>query len=63
MKYCETRSEETDYYSWAHTLEEQIQGQISAGFIISGFYEDRGCAVLDKYINTSIATKAIKWDL
>ena len=45
-------------YSWGHTLEEQIQGQISAGFLIAGFYEDRGCALLDKYINTSMATKA-----
>jgi ubiquinone/menaquinone biosynthesis C-methylase UbiE len=25
---------------YAHTLEEQIQGQIDAGFVISGFYED-----------------------
>ena len=47
-------------YSWGHTLEEQIQGQISAGFVITGFYEDRGCALLDKYINTSMATKAVK---
>ena len=54
---------EAEGYSWAHTLEEQIQGQISAGFIISGFYEDRGCAVLDKYINTSIATKAVKGEI
>lgn len=51
---------ESDGYVWSHTLEDQIQGQIRAGFAIIGFYEDRGNGVLDRYINTSIATKAIK---
>lgn len=51
---------EAEGFSWGHTLEEQIQGQISAGFVIAGFYEDRGCALLDQYINTSMATKAVK---
>lgn len=47
---------------YAHTLEDQIQGQIDAGFVISGFYEDDfgGERILDKYIKTFIATKAIK---
>ncbi len=47
-------------FSWGHPIEEQIQGQISAGFVIAGFYEDRGCWLFDNYINTSMATKAIK---
>jgi len=47
-------------YSWGHPIEDQIQGQISAGFVIAGFYEDRGCWMFDKHINTSMATKAIK---
>ena len=51
---------EKDGYIWSHTLEDQIQGQIEAGFAIIGFYEDIGGSVLDKYINSSIATKAIK---
>ncbi len=51
---------ESDGYLWSHTLEEQIQGQIDAGFAIVGFYEDTGGTALDKYINSSIATKAIK---
>lgn len=51
---------ESGGYSWGHTLEDQIQGQIEAGFAIIGFYEDRGGSVLDKYISTSIATKASK---
>lgn len=51
---------EVDGYMWSHTLEDQIQGQIEAGFAIIGFYEDIGGSALDKYINSSIATKAIK---
>lgn len=51
---------EADGYIWSHTLEDQIQGQIDAGFAIVGFYEDKGGTVLDQYMNTSIATKAIK---
>lgn len=47
-------------YLWSHTLEQQIQGQIDAGFAIVGFYEDIGGTALDPYINTSIATKAVK---
>ena len=51
---------ESDGYLWGHTLEDQIKGQIDAGFAIVGFYEDIGGTPLDKYINTSIATKAVK---
>ena len=47
-------------FLWSHTLEDQIQGQIEAGFAIVGFYEDIGGTALDQYINSSIATKAIK---
>lgn len=45
---------------FGHSLYDQIQGQISAGFLIAGFYEDKGGSALDKYIDSSIATKAIK---
>jgi SAM-dependent methyltransferase len=47
---------------FGHTLEDQIQGQINAGFVIGGFYEDDfgGSRLLDKHIKTFIATKAIK---
>ena len=50
-----------DGYIWGHTLEDQIQGQIDAGFAITGFYEDIGGSALDPYINSSIATRAVKW--
>ncbi|WP_404328813.1 class I SAM-dependent methyltransferase [Mesobacillus maritimus] len=47
---------------FGHTLEDQIQGQIDAGFMIAGFYEDDfgGNRILDKYIKTFVATRAIK---
>lgn len=51
---------ESEGFIWSHTLEDQIQGQISAGFVIAGFYEDKGGTPLDEFINTSIATRAIK---
>ena len=45
---------------FGHTLHDLIQGQIDAGFLIAGFYEDVCGTALDQYINTSFATKAIK---
>jgi len=47
---------------FGHTLEDQLQGQISAGFLLTGFYEDTfgGERLLDKYCNSFIATKAVK---
>lgn len=49
---------------FGHTLEDQIQGQINAGLLIAGFYEDDfgGTRIIDNYIKTFIATKAIKID-
>ncbi len=47
---------------FGHTLEQQIQGQIDAGFLIAGFYEDTfgGEKLLDRYTNSFVATRAIK---
>jgi ubiquinone/menaquinone biosynthesis C-methylase UbiE len=46
---------------YSHTLENQIGGQIKAGFIIDGFYEDVfEDDLLSKYFPTFIATKAKK---
>ncbi|MFG6115451.1 class I SAM-dependent methyltransferase [Halobacillus sp. MO56] len=47
---------------FGHTLEDQIQGQIDAGYAINGFYEDDfgGKRLIDHYIKTFIATKAVK---
>lgn len=45
---------------FGHTLEDQIGGQIKAGFVIAGFYEGRGGTPLDQFMSGSIATKAVK---
>jgi SAM-dependent methyltransferase len=46
---------------FSHSLEDQIGGQIDAGFVISGFYEDGWPDhPLDKYFPTFIATRAVK---
>lgn len=46
---------------YGHSLESQIAGQIKSGFVINGFYEDISKdESIDKYIKTSIATRAIK---
>ncbi|MGA2489813.1 MAG: class I SAM-dependent methyltransferase, partial [Anaerolineales bacterium] len=52
--------EEKKTLEFGHSLSDQIQGQIAAGFLIAGFYEDKGEALLDKYSDTYIATKAVK---
>jgi len=46
---------------FGHSLEDQIGGQIKAGFVITGFYEDIDRdTVLAEVIPTFIATRAIK---
>ena len=62
----EERKEYTDKnepLEFGHTLEQQIGGQIKAGFAITGFFEDYWsdeATTLNKYIPTFIATKAVK---
>ena len=50
---------------FGHTLEDQIQGQIEAGLVIAGLYEDDfgGRRPLDEYIKCFVATKAVKLKL
>lgn len=46
---------------FSHTLEEQIGGQLDAGFVLTGFYEDRwGEHILDRFMPTFMATRAQK---
>ncbi len=48
---------------YSHTLEEQLGGQIAAGFYITGFYEDsrrESESCLNQYMPTFIATRAKK---
>jgi SAM-dependent methyltransferase len=77
IPYSDTESlspEELDAYQregfpleFSHTLDEQIGGQIEAGFVITGFYEDRYPPdendPLSKYMATFMATRAIKGEI
>jgi ubiquinone/menaquinone biosynthesis C-methylase UbiE len=50
-------------FEFGHTIEDQIGGQIAAGFIIDGFYEDKHNPKdhpIYKHISTFIATRASK---
>lgn len=47
---------------FGHTLEDQLQGQTDAGFVIAGLYEDDfgGGRVIDRHIKTMLTTRAVK---
>jgi SAM-dependent methyltransferase len=46
---------------FGHSLEDQVGGQLAAGFMLAGFYEDSDPEILiSHYIPTFIATRAIK---
>ena len=46
---------------FSHTFNDQIGGQIDAGFVITGFYEDRDPdGLIDQYMPTFFAMRAIK---
>jgi SAM-dependent methyltransferase len=46
---------------FGHSLDDQIGGQLEAGFVITGFYEDRWPRhALDKYFPMFMATRAVK---
>jgi SAM-dependent methyltransferase len=56
------RMETGEPLEFGHTLTNQIGGQIDAGFVISGFYEDRhgDTDAVARYTPTLIATRALK---
>jgi SAM-dependent methyltransferase len=60
----ESRSREGVPLEFGHTLEDQIGGQIDAGFLITGLYEDRDPEdegdLLSKFTTTFIVTRAEK---
>jgi hypothetical protein len=48
---------------FGHSLSDQIGGQLEAGFVLKGFYEDRQPKprfVIDNFLPTFLATFAIK---
>lgn len=57
------RADKGETLEFGHLLTDQIGGQIDAGFLIAGFYEDYWSEVatnLNKYTPTFIATLALK---
>lgn len=52
-----------DAFVFSHSLSSQINGQLEAGFLLSGFYEDEHPSprfLIEKYMPTMIVTRAIK---
>jgi SAM-dependent methyltransferase len=46
---------------YGHTLEDQLGGQLDAGFVLTGLFEDRDPThPLAKFLQTFIATRAVK---
>ncbi len=60
----EKRGEDGIPLEFGHTLDDQIGGQIEAGFVITGFYEDgypqEENDLLSRYMTTFMATRATK---
>jgi SAM-dependent methyltransferase len=57
-------AEEGEPFEFSHTLEDQIGGQLDAGFVLTGFYEDtcddRDGEPLAQFMDLYIATRAVK---
>jgi SAM-dependent methyltransferase len=45
---------------FSHNLEDQIGGQLEAGFVLTGLYEDQENSPLGEYMPGYIATRAVK---
>jgi SAM-dependent methyltransferase len=55
------RLKQLEALEWSHTLEDQIGGQLAAGFMLTGFYEDfHPGSPLAEFTPTMIATRAVK---
>jgi SAM-dependent methyltransferase len=55
------RMERREPLEFSHTLEEQIGGQLEAGFVLAGFFEDTWSdRPISRFAPTFIATRAIK---
>jgi len=63
-KQLEERIKNNLALEYSHTLEEQINGQLESGFVLTAMYEDGYKEeMLDSYINTYMATRAVKTGL
>lgn len=61
-EFKELIADQGEQLCFGHSLEDQLQGQIAAGFLIAGLQEDTGGGTepLDPYIATYMATRAVK---
>lgn len=58
---CQQRIDQGLPLEYSHTLDELIGGQLQAGFVLTGFYEDRDPEnLLCRYTPLYISTRAIK---
>jgi hypothetical protein len=58
---CRALIQKGEPLEFGHTLEDQLGGQVDAGFHITGFYEDRHRTLpASQYTATYIATRAVK---
>ncbi len=63
LEGVEPLAENGNCFEFGHPLTDQIGGQVDAGFVIAGFYEDYWsdeATTLNKYTPTFIATLAFK---
>jgi SAM-dependent methyltransferase len=59
----QTRIDAGEAVEFSHSLDDQIGGQLDAGFVLAGFYEDRwddDGTPLNRFMPTSMATLAIR---
>ncbi len=67
LPYADSSRKADEPLEFGHTLEDQIGGQIAAGFSITGLYEDvwgpGDSHPLNKHMPTFIATRALKSNL
>jgi SAM-dependent methyltransferase len=51
-----------DPYAFGHSLEEQLGGQLAAGFVLTGLYEDHHVegTALNAFLPAFVATRAVR---
>lgn len=60
----EEKMKNKEAFVFGHSLTSQMNGQLEAGFLLSGFYEDEHPSprfLIETYLPTMIATRAIKF--
>ena len=66
LPYVAPNSEDPRPAEFSHSLEDQIGGQLAAGFTVVGLYEDHwpdGASPLNRFCPVAIATRAVKRDV